>query len=101
MAYAIKKVEITSRIIGNFNCWIYNTEKLQELMKAAFHSTSDVTRNRIALAEFLNSIAVKRNFLNKWHIFRKVERGLYIERGEKTAKVVVRNWNRRHIGDKA
>jgi hypothetical protein len=99
--YATKKVEITSRIIGNINCWIYNTDKLKPLLKAAFHSTSDVTSKRTAVAEFLNSVTVKRNFLSKWYTFHKFERGLYIELGEKPAKVVVRNWNRRHTGDKA
>ncbi len=101
MDFAIKKVEITSRIIGNFNCWINNTETLKPLMKAAFHSTVKVTCARTALADFLNSITMKRAFFNKWDLFRTVERGVYIARSEKTPKVVVRNWTRRHTGDKA
>ncbi len=97
----IKKVEITSRIIGNFNCRITNAETVRLLMKAAFHSTVNVTRARTALAEFLNSITIKRAFFNEWNLFRTIERGVYIARGEKTPKVVVRNWTRRHTGDKA
>jgi hypothetical protein len=100
---ASKKVEITSRIIGNFNVWTQNAETLQSLMAAAFpmHSYENITHGQIALAEFLYTISVKRDSFIKWHLFRVVERGVWVGRGEKKSKVVVRNWTRRHTGDKA
>ena len=98
---AENKVEITSRIIGNYNIWITNSSTLQSLMNAAFMSTENVTLGRTNLAEFLNTISVKRDFFIKWQLFRVVEPRIYVARGEKKTKVVVRNWTRRHTGDKA
>jgi hypothetical protein len=98
---AYKKVEITSRIIGNFNVWTQNVETLKSLTTAAFHSDENITHGRTALAEFLYTISVKRDSFIKWHLFRVVERGIWVGRGERKSKVVVRNWTRHHTGDKA
>ena len=97
---ASKKVDIVSRIISNFNIWMKNAETLKVLMQDAFMGT-ETKRGRSALAEFLNTTTVKRDYFIKWFMFRVTERGIWVERGDKKSKVVVRNWTRRHTGDKA
>lgn len=71
------------------------------MLNAAFTSTKNITFGRDCLAVYLNNITLKRDFFNKWNIFRVFERGIYVGRGESKSKVVVRNWTRRHTGDKA
>ena len=77
-----------------------NAETLKVLMQDAFMGT-ETKRGRSALAEFLNTTTVKRDYFIKWFMFRVTERGIWVERGDKKSKVVVRNWTRNHTGDKA
>jgi hypothetical protein len=97
-----KKVELTNRMIGSFNVWMTNTERISKLLTSAFGSMLNITNNRVLLADFIYSMKEKLLSLLKWKCFLVFKRKVLVSvAAEKSQKVVVSNWTRRHAGDKA
>ncbi len=78
-----------------------HADTLKVLLNAPFCTSHNLTSSRTSLADFLHTISAKSDAFNKWRLFLLVETKVVVGRGEKTSKVVVRNWARRHTGDKA
>ena len=97
-----KKVDLIVKLVG---CKIYqaNVNALRVLF-VNFRTGVEfftIKSGERTLEEFIGNKSVMRRAFNTWYLFKVVESNIYVARGEKTPKVVVRNWTRNHTGDKA
>ena len=97
-----KKIPLVAKLVGP-HIFQANTNALRILF--VNHTTGveffTIKSGERTLEEFISNKSVMRRAFNTWHLFKVLESNIYVARGEKTPKVVVRNWTRNHTGDKA
>ncbi len=97
-----KKVTLVAKLVGS-NIYQANTDALRLLF--INHTTGadffTIKSGDRTLEEFIGNKSVMSRAFNTWHLFKILESNIYLARGEKPSKVVVRNWTSNHTGDKA
>jgi hypothetical protein len=92
-----KKVSIAMSFVGGSTAR-YHADELSCKLTIAF-GQNYVKNGKKALSVFMGDIYIMRRALHRWALFHAEKTHLFVAAG--TPKAVMRNYTRRHVGDKA
>ncbi len=92
-----KKVSIAMGFAGGSTAR-YHADEFSDKMTIAF-GRNYVKNGKKALAAFMGDIYIMRCALHRWALFHAEKTHLFVAAGN--PKTVMRNYTRRHVGDKA